>query len=110
MAVCFLLFKPMSWAQLWYLHYIDMTKHQKSHPVTNGPRLQVTTSKSAKENILSQTQTHPKNPTTVTRPKSTTAKDAKVSQSLQTPRAPSLQGAKHPNTAALLEKIASQKG
>lgn len=53
-----------------------------------------------------------KNPkaTAVTRPKSTTAKHAKVSQSLQMPRAPSLQDEKGTDTAALLEKIASQKG
>jgi hypothetical protein len=60
----------------------------------------------------SQTQSHPKNPkaTAVTRPKSTTAKHAKVSQSLQMPRAPLLQGERGTDTAALLEKIASQKG
>jgi hypothetical protein len=86
-----------------------MAKPQKTHPTPNGPRDRVTTSKSAKENIPSA---HPKNAkaTAVTRPKSTTAKHAKVSQSLQTSRAPSLQGAKGADTAALLEKIASQKG
>ena len=102
-----------------------MAKPQKTHPTPNGPRDRVTTSKSAKENIPSQTQTHPKNSkattvsqpkstnskvTAITRPKSTTANHAKASQSLQTPRAPSLQGAKGADTAALLEKIASQKG
>lgn len=91
-----------------------MDKRQKTlpDPAPNGPRPRVTTSKSAKENIPSQTQTHPKNPkaTNVAQSKSTTAKPAKVSQSLQTPRAPSLQDAKGADTAALLEKIASQKG
>jgi len=92
-----------------------MAKSQKTRPTPNVPQDRVTTSsKSAKENIPSQTQTHSKNPkaTAVTRPKSTTAKHAKVPvpQSLQTPRAPLLQGAKGADNAALLEKIASQKG
>jgi hypothetical protein len=89
-----------------------MPKPQKTHPALGGSQHQGTTaissSKSANINIPSQTQTCLKNTkaTAVTQLKFTTAKHAKVSQSLQTPQAPS----KGADTAALLEKIALQKG